>query len=305
MGIHDRDYYREDSGGFSLGKWSATNWLVLATCAVFVLQMLTQDFTNGRRHESPIEKFGVYSTERILQGEAWRLLTCVFLHADLWHLAFNMLVLWWAGSRIEELYGRTEFTCFYLFSGAFANLIRFALEAANVLPPSLALGASGAVMAVLVLYAFHDPYHKVSLFFVVTVPLWFCVVLYIAFDLLGALGMGRDGIGHVAHLGGALFGFLYWRTSFRFHRLVPALPSGAKRAKVPALRVVHPDDDVDGAPEPPSYDTPVPDGADEEPFETKVDRVLAKVGKTGQESLTPEEREILFRASEVYKKRRR
>jgi membrane associated rhomboid family serine protease len=303
MGIHDRDYYRESSGGFSIGQWSATNWIVLGTCLVFVGQILTQD---GRRiGDSPIVELGVYNTEKIYQGEAWRLLTSLFLHADILHLAFNMLVLWWAGSRIEELYGRSEFVCIYLFGGIFANLVNLALQVAGVLLPSTALGASGAVMAVFVLYACHDPYHKVCLFFVVTVPLWFCVVLYVAMDFFGSLGIGQRGIGYVAHLGGAFFGFTYWRTGFRFHRLLPSLPSRTRR-RVPALRVVHPEDDVgESSPEPASYETPTPENANEEPFEVKVDRVLAKVSKFGQESLSPEEREILFRASEVYKKRRR
>ena len=306
MGIHDRDYYRETSGGFSLGKWTATNWIVLITCIVFVGQILTQDVAGGRRlGDSPIVEFGVYDTAKIYQGEAWRLLTSIFLHADLLHLAFNMLVLWWAGTRIEELYGRSEFVCIYLLGGVFANVVCLALQAAGILIPSVALGASGAVMAVFVLYACHDPYHKVSLFFVVTVPLWLCVVLYVAMDLFGSLGFGQRGIGYVAHLGGAFFGFAYWRTGFRFHRVVPSLPNRERR-RVPALRVVHPDDDLGEDPlDSPGYETPPPENPNEEPFEVKVDRVLAKVSKHGQESLTPEEREILFRASEVYKKRRR
>jgi membrane associated rhomboid family serine protease len=311
MGIHDRDYYRETSGGFfeSWGQWSVTNWIILINAILFVAQIFTQDAA-GRRNlgSSPLVEYGAYDSVRILQGEAWRLLTSIFLHADLLHLAFNMLVLWWAGSRVEDLYGRREFIWFYLGSGLFANLVNFGLQAAQMMPPSLAVGASGAVTAALVLYACHDPHQKISLFFVLTVPLWLCAVLYVAMDVFGALGVGQRGIGYVAHLGGALFGFLYYRSGFRFGRLIPTMPSRSRRT-VPSLRIVRPDpeDELDDRESIPiGYETPAQAGDPvEEPFERKVDRVLEKVSKLGQESLSPEEREILFRAGEVYKKRRK
>jgi len=304
MGIHDRDYYRETSGGFAFGRMNVTTWFVILNCCAFIAQVLSTDARN--RLPSPLLEYGAFDTGKIFRGEAWRLLTANFLHADLIHLAFNMLVLWWAGSRMEELYGRTEFALFYVVSGVFANLLQLTLQAAGVMPPTVAIGASGCVMAALVLYACHDPHQKILLFFVIPVPLWVCAILYVVIDLFGALGYGQRGIAHMVHLGGALFGFAYYRTGFRFHRLMPGLPNRS-RSRVPTLRVIHPDDDVEnGSPDPPGYETPLQtNDPNEEPFETKVDRILAKVSKDGQESLSPEEREILFRASEVYKKRRR
>ncbi len=311
MGIHDRDYYRENSGGLlqAWGRWGVTNWLIAITTLVFLAQALSRDASRAASFaDSPVAQFAIYDPAKILQGEVWRLVTPIFLHADLWHLAFNMLVLWWAGSRVEELYGKREFTIFYLASGTFANVLTLALQAAGIVPVALALGASGAVTAVIVLYACHAPFQQVSLFFVITVPLWFLVVFYIAMDLLGALGLGQRGIGYVAHLGGALFGYVYYRTGFRFHALIPSLPSRSKHRARPTLRIVRPDpDDLDDGDRVPAAMESVPRSAEnsDETFESKVDRVLDKVSKHGQESLTPEEREILFRASEVYKKRRR
>ena len=311
MGIHDRDYYRENSGGLlqAWGRWGVTNWLIAITTLIFLAQALSRDASRAASFaDSPVAQFAIYDPAKILQGEVWRLVTPIFLHADLWHLAFNMLVLWWAGSRVEELYGKREFTIFYLASGTFANVLTLSLQAAGIVPVALALGASGAVTAVIVLYACHAPFQQVSLFFVITVPLWFLVVFYIAMDLLGALGLGQRGIGYVAYLGGALFGYVYYRTGFRFHALIPSLPSRSKHRARPTLRIVRPDpDDLDDGDRVPAAMESVPRSADnsDETFESKVDRVLDKVSKHGQESLTPEEREILFRASEVYKKRRR
>lgn len=309
MGIHDRDYYRESSGSLldAWGRWGVTNWLIVVTAVVFLAQAVSRGEAGPRSFaHSPVANAGIYNPEKILHGEVWRLVTPLFLHADLWHLAFNMLVLWWAGSRVEELYGKWEFLLFYLGSGIFANVLDLALQSAGAMPFSLALGASGAVTAVLVLYACHDPYHQVYLFLVVPMPLWMLVVLYVALDLFGALGMGQRGIGYVAHLGGAIFGFVYFRSGFRIHSLIPSLPSRSAPRPAPTLRIVRPDpDDLDEEREvvPAGVETPL--RANEEPIETKVDRVLEKVSKHGQESLTSEERELLFRASEVYKKRRK
>lgn len=310
MGIQDREYYRESSGGFfDSWRWGATNWLIVITVIVFLAQAFTHDFSGGRDlDDSSVTAFGSYDPGKILkQGQAWRLVTSIFLHGGVIHLAFNMLILWWAGSRIEDLLGKREFVFFYLGSGIFANLIQLALHATGVMAPTQVLGASGAVMAVLVLYACHDPFQKVSILFLVTVPLWLCAVLYVAFDLFGALGMSLRGVAYVSHLGGALFGFTYYRTGFRFHHLIPSLPSRSRAA--PKLRIVRPEPDEldDREPVTAGLETPShqAESASEEPFERKVDRVLEKVSKHGQESLTPEEREILFRAGEVYKKRRK
>jgi hypothetical protein len=161
------------------------------------------------------------------------------------------------------------------------------------------------VTATLVLFAFNFPWQRVSVWFILPMPVWALVVLYVLMDALGAAGIGRGNIGYVVHLGGALFGALYYQAGFRFSGLFRRSPRPARRIK-PHLRVVT-------APEP--DDTPEPVGAavESQPrqkngrddLEARVDAVLAKVSEHGQESLTPEEREILFKASELYKNRRK
>jgi membrane associated rhomboid family serine protease len=304
MGIQDRDYYREGSGRFLdvWGRQGATVWLIVVTCAIFFVQCFSAPPT-----KSPLVQEGLYSYPDIITGEIWRLLTSVFLHASLWHLFFNMLVLYWAGSALEEIYGGWEFLIFYLIGGIFANCVNLAVHAAGVVPPRPGLGASGAVTATLVLFAFHFPWQRIYVWFVFPMPVWALVVLYVVLDGLGAMGVGRGGIGYVVHLGGALFGALYFQTGIRFGDLFTRSPRPARRVK-PQLRMVPPAelDDTD-TPEPVGAAVekrPRPrEGSDD--IESKVDAVLAKVSKLGQESLTPEEREILFKASELYKKRRK
>jgi membrane associated rhomboid family serine protease len=297
MGIQDRDYYREGPSFLDrVGQQGTTVWLVAITCGVFFGQVLSRD---------ALTQLWIYNPKLILEGEVWRLVTPMFLHAGLLHLFFNMLVLFWAGQRVEDVYGAREFGLFYLAAGISAHVIYLAAYLAGLCPVTNALGASGAVFAVLVLFALHFPHQKILLFMIVPVPAWALVLMYVALDLMGALGArGDTHVAFLVHLGGAFFGFLYYASGWRFTSLFARAPASTVR---PKLRVVPPPVE-EREPEPvgaPVQAAPHPAEAADEQLEAKLDAVLAKVSKHGQESLTPEEREILFRASELFKKRRK
>lgn len=298
MGIQDRDYYREGPSFLDrVGQQGATVWIVAITCGVFFGQM----FSGVQK--SPLVQIGAYDPELILSGEVWRLLTPVFLHGGLLHLFFNMLVLYFAGQRVEEMRGGREFALFYLVSGVFANLLYLAVYVAGLCPATTMVGASGAVTAVLVVFACYFP-HRLLLFFVIPVPAWGLVVLFVGLDVIGAFGGGDANVAYIVHIGGALFGLVYYQSGWQFSRLFARPPRVRAR---PKLRIAAP---------PPEEQTPEPVGAPveaplkpaaaaDEQLEAKLDAVLEKVSKHGQESLTADEREILFRASELYKKRRK
>src|SRR5438034_11831986 len=120
MGIQDRDYYRDGSGGFLevWGRQGATVWIIIITSVVFFAQCLT-----GPPRDSELVRLGCYNPVRVLNGEVWRLVTPLLLHADLWHLFFNMLALYLLGRRVEETYGSREFVAFYLAAGLFASVV--------------------------------------------------------------------------------------------------------------------------------------------------------------------------------------
>jgi membrane associated rhomboid family serine protease len=302
MGIQDRDYYREGPSFLDrVSAQGATVWLIAITCGIFFGQYMP----GGQE----LERLGVYDPNRILEGELWRLLTPVFLHAGIWHLFFNMLVLFWAGQRLEEVYGSREFVLFYLLSGIGANVIYLAAQLAGLSPMSQALGASGAVTATMIVFACHFPHTQVRVWFILPMPIWLLTVLYVGFTTLAGFGEVQNGggarVAHFAHLGGAVVGFLYFKTGIRFSAF---LKRGEQTHVRPKLRVHSPPLEEEGdVPEPvgASVEAPRPAGAADEQLEAKLDAVLEKVSKYGQESLTPEEREILFRASELYKKRRK
>jgi membrane associated rhomboid family serine protease len=320
MGIQDRDYYREGPSFLDrVGAQGATVWLIAITCGIFFGQILTVpplkpgELQPGQpldpMFRSLLASYGTFDTARILDGEVWRLFTSMFLHGGIFHLVFNMYLLYVVGRRLEDEYGSRELVLVYLSGGVAANLFRLGMQAAGVAAPSIALGASGAISALLVLYAFHWPYQRMLFFFVLPMPMWLLALLFVGLDALGVLQAdvvrgNRTAFGNLAHLGGAFFGLLYYQSGVQFSKLFQRDPSRRVR---PKLRVVPPPVEE---PEPQPVGAPVqaqskPAEAADEQLEAKLDAVLEKVSKHGQESLTPEEREILFRASELYKKRRK
>jgi membrane associated rhomboid family serine protease len=312
MGIQDRDYYRDGSTGSRdvWGRQGVVVWIIAITCGVFFGQCIP-----GPPIRGPLVKLGEFQPALILQGEVWRLFTPLLLHGGLFHLFFNMLVLYFVGNRLEEHYGSREFLAFYLVAGLFAHTVYLLAYVFDLTPLVHAVGASGAVTAVFLLFACHYPRQQVYLYFLIPMPIWLVVVVFVGIDIAGAVSgaVGRETapIGYFAHLGGALFGLLYFQAGVRIGEIFARSPRAATQRVRPKLRVV---------PTEPEEDTPTPVGAAvesqprpkeaakepvDEQLEARLDQVLEKVSKYGQESLTPEEREILFKASELYKKRRK
>lgn len=305
MGIQDRDYYRDGPSFLDrVGQQGATVWLIAITVGVFFGQILSAD---GPLKQGPLLSIGAYDPKLILEGQVWRLLTAVFLHGTLWHLFFNMLILHWAGGKLEELRGPREFALFYLVGGVAANMLFLAAYLAGLTGDNRAIGASGAVTATLVVFACHFPHAQVRLWFILPMPVWLVTVLFVGLDCWFGLSNVPDprggNIAYFGHIGGAVFGLLYFQTGVRLSHLFARGP----RAR-PRLRVIPAPSDE--APEPvgAAVLAPMPRPAAapaDEQLEAKLDAVLAKVSKHGPANLTAEERDILQRASELYKKRRK
>lgn len=143
------------------------------------------------------------------------LLTSMFMHGGLAHLAGNMLYLWIFGDNIENRLGHKRYLIFYLVTGVIASLTHVfstVLTGQNSLIPSL--GASGAISGVLGAYILLFPLQRVSLFVVITiirVPALVALGFWIGFQIisgLGVLGGEADGVAYAAHIGGFFAGFL-------------------------------------------------------------------------------------------------
>ncbi|MFL5330631.1 MAG: rhomboid family intramembrane serine protease [Gemmataceae bacterium] len=297
MGVYDREYYRGEKGAFGgfAGPSRAVHWLVLGNIAVFILQMATQ-FQPGEI-AGPVTNALDLNVSRVLHGQVWRLVTYSFLHSnDILHIVFNMYFLWMFGRAVEDIYGAKEFLAFYLASAIMGALAFVALGL--IRPEATAIGASGAVMAVMVLFAMHYPRTTIYLFFLIPIPIYIAVILFVAIDALSLLGGSQEPIAFAIHLGGAAFGFLYYRFQWRVLNWWPTRMSMRPRRLVgPRLRVYR----EAGDDEPERDET----SEVERQFEAQVDAVLEKVQRYGQASLSEREHQILLKASEVYKQRRK
>jgi membrane associated rhomboid family serine protease len=300
MGIYDRDYYRREGPSF-LGTFTSQGqvckWLIIINAIAFVFEILT--FHRG----FPFTQFFLLEPDLVFRGEIWRLLTYAFLHApfSLWHILWNMVFLWWFGHELEQMYGRWEFLAFYLLSAVLGGIAYTLAWKAGIGPGAPCLGASGAVTAVMVLYAFHFPSRIILLFFVLPVPIWVLVAVQVLQDSFGFLSGADSGVAVTVHLAGAAFGALYYQTGLHLLGMLPSFRFRLPQRSRPRLRVYR--EDETETPQPVPVAAP-PAGDVDEQLEAKLDAILEKVARSGQGSLTDSERQILLRASEIYKKRR-
>jgi membrane associated rhomboid family serine protease len=284
MGIYDRDYERgyRPEPGFELGgpRMMTTN-LILVTVGLYVVQLVT-----GPWYE---QTFALTADWYWRPWQAFKLLTYGFLHApnDLWHIALNMLGLFFFGRDVEQRYGRREYLIFYLAAIVVAGLVWTIAEIPSG-GRGVAIGASGGVTAVVILFALNFPYRTVLFMFFLPMPMWVAAVIFVVLDALGAMRVRDAGnVAFTAHLGGALFAFLYYHFRWRLENLVPSRLSLHRLRPRPKLRV---------------HD---PDAAEEDSTDRRVDEILKKIQEQGQDSLTYGERRVLERASREYQKRKR
>lgn len=303
MGIYDREYYRREGPSLfaSLTEHGKVcKWLIVINVVVYVLQMLSRHGPGP----SLVEEYAALNATQVLQGEVWRLLSYAFLHDEHapWHILWNMLFLWWFGCDVEDIYGKSEFLALYLVSAVLGGLAFVATQLAQVTnPDGVCVGASGAVTTVMMLCALHFPHRVILLFFLLPVPIWLIVLYQVVKDSFVFLSGINDGTAVQVHLAGAALGFAYFKFQWRVLNWFPNLRGWRRRAR-PKLRIHREEPAVVASAAAPR---PEPAGGDvDEQLEAKLDAVLEKMARHGQGSLTETEKQILFRASEVYRKRR-
>ena len=164
MGIYDREYYRGETGGsawFS-GVSPVCKSIIGINVAVFLLDQLINRGNNNPfiRAYLAASPDGTFHHLRI-----WELLTATFVHADIWHLLGNMLFLWIVGREMEALYGSRDFLAFYVCAAIFSTLVWCLIDAASNPDPTMPMvGASGAVMAAMMLFTLFYPEARNSVF---------------------------------------------------------------------------------------------------------------------------------------------
>lgn len=255
-------------------RWQVVTWIIIGNAAVHLIKVVLLALDAP----GPLVEL-VLSPHGMASGHVWQLLTYMWLHADAWHLLFNMAGLHFLGRPVEERLGTARFLWLYLMGGFVGGVLWWL---ANLRGEGFVLGASGAVLAVVMAFAVLYPRAPLVLFPIpIQVQARWLAVFYVVFSAVLALEQGGR-IAHAAHLGGLIVGFVYiralgiarepmfWWRGFGWPRFArPRREEG----------VVPPRTEWG------------PATSDE------VDAILDKISEHGFQSLTPREKEVLERAS--------
>ncbi|MEW6358639.1 MAG: rhomboid family intramembrane serine protease [Planctomycetota bacterium] len=255
----------------------AARALLIVTVAVFVVELILG-----------LPFVGIFGlTPALAVGRLclWQFVTYIFLHspADPFHIIFNMLMLYFFGPMAERALGRRRFVWFYIAAGVFAGIVHSAVGFFRA-PNIPVVGASGSLYAILVLCAMLSP-NQLVILFVFPMKLKNMVLLFVGINVFVTLRVGMGGmIATLAHLGGAAFGFLYFKLKVqrgmtfagRWGGWLSTLRQWRERRR--RLRERDEDD--------------------------RVEELLAKISREGMDSLTDAERTFLTEAARRRRERK-
>jgi membrane associated rhomboid family serine protease len=255
---------------------------------------------------SLLQYFFLPSEPTLVLTRPWTLITHMFFHAGFAHLFFNMITLYFIGRITSDFFSDRKIYQLYFFGGLFGAGIVLAsfqifpvFAGVGVVPM---MGASAAVLAIIMATVALLPHYEVHIFGLFKMKLLWLGLVIVALDVINIPG-GNSG-GHIAHLGGALFGYLYviamqkgiktsalskwWKKHFvKGPKLVYDERKFRSRTKKPKEKTYH-----QQAEEPKTYKK-----QNSKPRQEEIDAILDKISQSGYQSLNAEEKDILFRAS--------
>lgn len=278
MGLYDRDYtqseFRRQGFGlpqvrFNLPRLTpVVKWLLILNVSVFFLGMVpsVEGFL--------LRWFAVDARSWTTTLQLWRVITYQFLHANLWHIFFNMFALFMLGPALERSWGSRRFLPFYLICGAAGGILYPLLAHVGFLRAGPMVGASGAILGVVAACAILFP-HFVLILFIFPVPIRVMAVILAVMSLLTVITRGANAGGEAAHFAGMAVGAAYVVLYARWERLFTRMRVGSWEKRLEESRRL----------------------------QIEVDRILAKVHRSGLHSLTRVEKKILKRATQEEIKR--
>jgi membrane associated rhomboid family serine protease len=231
----------------------------------------------------------------------WTLVTYFFSHTGIFHILFNMLFLYWFGKLVEEYLGNRRLINLYLLGGLAGGILYLLIY--NLIPyysqqieDSVMLGATGAVFAVVVGAATLMPNYTFFMFLLGPVRIKYIAAFYIVMSFVQLSADNNPG-GNLAHLGGALLGFIFIKQLKKgtdIGQPLTTLAESIKKlfARKPAMKVTYHKKESNRSTVS-SYNQ-----ASYTPNQDEIDAILDKISRSGYESLTKEEKQKLFRASQ-------
>ena len=272
---------------------SALSRLMLINISIYIVCRFISVFTwlfNISDISFVTKLFAVPADISSLAEKPWTIFTYMFLQEEFWHLFFNMLMLYYGGQIFLQFFSQKQLLLTYIFGGLVGAL--FFILAFNVFPVfedtktyAFALGASASVLSILIAAATYQPEYRLNLFLLGQVKMKWIAIIFVVIDLL-SIPKGNSG-GHIAHLGGALWGFLYaylLKKDFDFYLIFKR----KARIKVKTRNAHN------------YHQRPKTDeqyNAERAQEQEETDKILEKIAKNGYSSLSEKEKEFLFRQS--------
>lgn len=242
----------------------------------------------------------------------WQLFTYMFLHGGFFHLLLNMFALWMFGVELENMWGEKRFLTYYLICGVGAGLCNL-LIAPLFTSVGPTVGASGAIYGILVAFGYLFPNRNIYIYGLIPLKAKYLVIIYMLIELFSVAGGSNSGIAHAAHLGGGVVGLIYLLIFYKgspmkffnnpgFKDKFSSYTSSAKRTFSPPVFSNGANQKKENLTEAKYRDLELTDFKkeienQEKLAQDKIDAILDKLSEGGYQSLSEEEKKVLFQES--------
>jgi membrane associated rhomboid family serine protease len=294
--------YRPGGFGFSFFPPVIKNLLII-NGVVFFLQIIMQGITfQGVPGNYFLDTW--FALNPIGHNfQVWQLITYQFMHGGFTHILFNMFALWMFGIEIENLWGSKKFIYYYLLCGVVAGLFQIFLTPLLTGLVGPTIGASGAIYGVLIAFGVLFPNRYIFLYFFIPVKAKYLITFLILIEFF-AISPGSN-IAHLAHLGGALAGFIYILLDKNSNAAIKNIfNTSSFKIKKPynpfggiSDSFKHKEENVQEA----KFYEINDEDKKEDISQEQIDKILDKISQSGYQNLTDKEKKILFEASKKMK----
>ncbi len=262
--------------------------IIVANCFIFLLLVSLKIAlilgNNSDQFQAIFNWISLSNQYHLVYRKPWTFITYFFVHAEVFHLLFNLAIFYWFGTILSDFTGEKKVVKLY-FLGGLAGGLAYLLVTNSfsyfvMKGPALLNGASASIYAIVVAAATIRPNYKVSLFFFGMIPIKYISIFYVIWSFIETTG-GNAG-GNIAHLGGALMGYLFG-LNFRKNWIVYQKETPKVKSFVGSLK---------------SEFYPATEKGDAEIEEDELNEILDKISKSGYDSLNKFEKRRLFKASQ-------
>ena len=275
--------------------------LIIINLAVFVVTALINAFAPTFYKGTLVHWIAVPGDPISLLFKPWTIITYMFVHSGLWHIFWNMIILYWFGRIVGDLIGDKHILPIYLIgglAGAASYIVSYYFVFNHV--GSYMVGASAAIMALVIIAGRLNPDKEMRLILLGPVKIKFIILAFVLIDLI-SIGNNSNTGGHIAHIGGMVMGWLYYgqigqrndletKINGLLDWIMALFDSDRRPKKKSPLKVTFKSDKIKNM-------SDYRSSSKEETLQNEVDRILEKIKREGYDNLTDAEKETLYQAS--------